>query len=460
MKKVVLLLFVFLSLTTIAQELYNDSTYFVAGAGWLWTYSGKEYVLERNSQKQVIEKVSYSKTLETDFALEYKTVYSYYPDGITLESMTEYVWNSDSVMWKQSAYYDYREDGQTNGYYKKHFDFETNVFTHGFRYIKYYDGDDLSQRFYDTLNVFNDSWNMVQKESYTYLSPGELAERITENYDGVNWYNYSRMANNYAGYNIPVQQFYYAWNSSSEVWEYTSRLSYTPNAADEISAMFYQTWNGSGWDDVFRYDYEYIGDTLKASEIYQTWNGTDYVRQHRKLWKYNDVFQEDTILIESPLGTDEWQNNKIIRFIYDENDHLTSRIEDYWEFGEWQDDIRYFAEYDEFGNKIYEFQHKFVGNEMYDWENEWAVEYYWIEYDPTQIAQADKVTFDCFPNPTTDFVHVVSQGKHQYALYDLSGRCLNQGEFTHSTLISLRDMPNGMYVLSVDGQTNTQIIKQ
>ncbi len=64
------------------------------------------------------------------------------------------------------------------------------------------------------------------------------------------------------------------------------------------------------------------------------------------------------------------------------------------------------------------------------------------------------------PNPTTDFVNIVSHGNHQYGLYDLSGRCVLQGEFNHSTQISLRDMPSGLYVLSVDGQSNTQIIKQ
>ncbi len=460
MKKLLFLILVLLSVSTIAQELYNDSTYYYTGAGWMWTYSGKEFVTERNDQMQVLEKVSYDKTPSTDFTPEYKTVFTYYPDGLTLETETRYAWRSDSSKWVISAYYDYQEDGQSNALYFKQFDFELNVFTSGYRYIKLYDGDDLYQRFYDTLDVENDAWLMYQKETNTYDAPGKLAERVTQVRDGSSWKNSTRMVNNYAGNDYPVQQFYYVYDDVNDVWDYTSRITFNPNDAGNPLYLILQQYNEGTWDDFLRYDYTYIDDTLLETRIFQSHYGSDWEREFQELYYYTETNQKDYVMKNAPYGSESWVNDEIIRYNYNEADQLTSRVEEYWDDSDWQDNIMYSRQYDEFGHLIYENEMHYVGGEMFDWQNDWGVEYFWVEEETTEIATKEQASVDCFPNPTTDYVNVVAQGNHQFELYDLSGLCVSQGEFNHSTQISLRDMPNGIYVLSVDGQANTKIIKQ
>ncbi len=57
----------------------------------------------------------------------------------------------------------------------------------------------------------------------------------------------------------------------------------------------------------------------------------------------------------------------------------------------------------------------------------------------------------CYPNPTRDQLTVQTDSPRelQYRLYDLQGRTLRTATFRQETVVDLRSLPQGLYLLSI-----------
>lgn len=166
-------------------------------------------------------------------------------------------------------------------------------------------------------------------------------------------------------------------------------------------------------------------------------------------------------MLESPVGTDEWENDEITRYEYDLDDLLTSRITEYWESSNWQDSLIYGRIYDEFGNMLREEQLYYEGSEMADWYYDYAVDYFWVEEALTGLIEMENLEISCFPNPAQDYLNIIYSGQHEYSIYDLKGKLIYSGQFVSSERISLNDYPSGVYILSLDnGKSVKRIFKE
>ncbi len=59
------------------------------------------------------------------------------------------------------------------------------------------------------------------------------------------------------------------------------------------------------------------------------------------------------------------------------------------------------------------------------------------------------------PNPTQDFLTINDAGEHKmlhYAMYNMCGQICSSGTFATTTRLDLSQMPNGIYVLKINGQ--------
>src|SRR5262249_29997593 len=76
-----------------------------------------------------------------------------------------------------------------------------------------------------------------------------------------------------------------------------------------ITAMTYQTWNGSAWVNNYHYDYTFNGAN-KTSQTYQTWDGS------------------------------AWVNSTYFTYTYDADGNLTQELHQKWNGSSWVNDTR------------------------------------------------------------------------------------------------------------------------
>ena len=71
-----------------------------------------------------------------------------------------------------------------------------------------------------------------------------------------------------------------------------------------------------------------------------------------------------------------------------------------------------------------------------------------------------KQSITLYPNPTNDFVNVVSTEKGQINIYDVNGRLLQRIEMTsEKQTIDISNLPTGIYNFQING-VNNKVIKK
>jgi hypothetical protein len=76
------------------------------------------------------------------------------------------------------------------------------------------------------------------------------------------------------------------------------------------------------------------------------------------------------------------------------------------------------------------------------------------------LNQIEDITLSIFPNPTTDFVTVVTQDDQidQLMLQDLSGKVIKQEEVVGpKTQLDLSELPKGMYFIHALGEAGDRL---
>ncbi len=76
----------------------------------------------------------------------------------------------------------------------------------------------------------------------------------------------------------------------------------------------------------------------------------------------------------------------------------------------------------------------------------------------TGTAQA---TSSIYPNPVQDVLHITTaQEAAAYQILDLTGKVVQAGQLNYSTTLSLQDLASGMYILKIENETPTRLVKQ
>ncbi len=84
-------------------------------------------------------------------------------------------------------------------------------------------------------------------------------------------------------------------------------------------------------------------------------------------------------------------------------------------------------------------------------------------FSDTEEPVNSDATFDIYPNPTNNIVHISNQQndntRWSYNLFDTNGRLVMSSEFQNKTQISLRDLSEGVYYLNLSDGTNAYFKK-
>jgi hypothetical protein len=216
MKKITLLLFMFVSLSLASQTKLTSSL--------AESYNG---VTWQNSEK---------------------TEYSYDVSGNVTEAVG-FFWDTTSSQWKTSYKYayNYNTDNKATVELFQEFDANTNSI--------------IGQ----------------ERLNYTYNSNGDLIQFLEQDWNGSVWENSLKLDFTYTNNRISGGTEY-AWSGtdwSSDEDLFNTTINY--NANGTISSLVSDAWDGTNWVSVFRTISSYDGNNNLILQDTQAWNGTDWI---------------------------------------------------------------------------------------------------------------------------------------------------------------------------------------
>lgn len=252
MKKITLLLFVFITTLTIGQDKLTSSfgEYF---DGTNWVNSNKtEYTYDSN--KNLIEEL-------------------------------ELYWNSSQWIKSYSTKYSYNSNNQATTEFSISYDANGNNATEDYR----------------TTNTYNSSGNLIQI--------------LNEELENSNWVNESKFDLTYTN-NKLSSALGYEWNGTEWVigMDDSFRITISYNSNGKVSLSKSDSWNGTNWIDSDRTVYTFDANNRMIIEDSQTFDGTNWVTDYKSEYTYDangntvtskEFYMEEdsSVLTEQPLET-------------------------------------------------------------------------------------------------------------------------------------------------------------
>ncbi len=135
------------------------------------------------------------------------------------------------------------------------------------------------------------------------------------------------------------------YNSTNQIWENNRKKVYAYNENGTID--YIQTQYEDGWNNLFKDTYLYNNDA-SIDRIYRVQNTeTENDSLLRTSYHYNSDGYIESIIEETFIAANVWENNYRILFTYDDHGNVTEKLSQKGYGGAWEDNFRYFFEYDE-----------------------------------------------------------------------------------------------------------------
>lgn len=337
---------------------------------------------------------------------------------------TAYRYNTNGLMLSKTFYYYYY-------YYNDWYAQNRDTFI--------YVGNKLSQH----LQQYRDTtgWNTQTATTYTYNS-SNLVTQIRYSSTYYNPPTLSPYTQDIIGYNsvgqytvITDQDYDLSTNSFTNTYQY--HLYYTSNKPTKIIYFQYNPYNAN-WDTIAKATYtwykwisnDYLQmdkNLISSAVLYERQGNGNYVNSAKIVTSYD--ITDDAPILEEYF---EWQNNQWVKT--DGTKHIYTRnpsygnaiIEDITQH--WQDSSGYYVNYSK------------------------------IVYDDLSLVGIKELMYQdnilIYPNPAAGLLYVNIPFRHQSAILSLTdnlGNLIMEKKSIHpKEIINISNLPNGLYILSLD----------
>ncbi len=353
-----------------------------------------------------------------------------YTDFNSIQKKTFYRWQNTKSSWELYSTIEYHyNENQLLSSEKRYIVPETGVELEKYDRTDYFytNESQLDSSLYYIKNENLDEWLLGVKKLFDYNQSGLLEEKTQYYFDNQTWY--------------PFYKYNFLYNESSQLIFFNEMRIPVGEPGD--------------WIPVSREDIEYNEDGLKVERIKSDWNyyAERWDKEYRNSWKYDDAGQNTETLYENwNFSSETWQSQSVRNSEYDE---VTSGYQILA-----PSSIFNVSTLDE--KIIFRKYFQFLGeSEMYlDTELEF---FYSKQGNPQIITEPEGVLLNLFPNPTQDFVKVVSKDPDfsgTCQVLDINGRILMTKEIQNHQKLDLSNLSQGMYFVKIVDQANkTNIIK-
>lgn len=188
---------------------------------------------------------------------------------------------------------------------------------------------------YESLNPMTTLWEKAQSKSYSY-SGSDTSEILDQEWDGFGWLNYSRVNYNYAGGKL-VSEIHQTWDTVINNWKNSMKWEYTyPSGLLETAIVSF--WNSSGlyWQNVSRNEYSYSGVNLISFHS-ENWDNValSWQSQYKYIYDYSGANVSKMVIQYWDTITHSLKNNQQFVYEYNLRNALAKTSIYYWYSGGW-----------------------------------------------------------------------------------------------------------------------------
>lgn len=265
-------------------------------------------------------------------------------------------------------------------------------------------------------------WGAYVRRSYTYDASGRKTTMIQERWSGGDWHNDLRTTYTYFPDNQTVLMEY---SDDGNLWQVGGRFVFTCDQNGYYTELLMESFEGNQWESSFKIDYTTDTEGNILSE-----------------WAY------------APFGSG-WVSDSRKTYTHDINGNVITGVNERWDAGTWLPDLQ--------SSYLYNKQEYMLllNVPVYRYE----ASYRWF---PLGTDEKHLPSFRMYPNPATDFV-TIEFTNHQsdvpvVAISDHLGKALKVPQTGQNrTKLGLRDLPSGLYLISVktkEGSATRKLVIQ
>lgn len=418
--------------------------------------------------------------------------YDTYGNGsLRLLSERNEEWDINNLLWDQtdSSYYTYNMQGKVqekqthyspaNGTWNYAFQrrytytpggkeqqiVDTNFFTSAAcnrATYTYNNNDQSTLELYERVSAGNWIPNLRYQKNYTAFDSINVS--LTEEYSDSVWKNSSRQLNSYNAENRDTMVTYETWANNNQ-WRGATRYIYTLNANGQLESYIYQQYDtiSSSYINYTQYVYTYDGNNRLSTATQKFWNNaiSSWGNSGKSTHTYNANGDLDQALAEEwDYLNLEWKLYTLQTYTYDANKRLTGRLLQQRVGSSWVGVIRTAYTYNPQGYMTEEFSEQWNTSTL-AWRN-YVLNNYWYETNPlfNSIVENETTKLFVYPNPGSSPVTFINADKKlTYAVYDIQGQIIQQGEIQQGTNSIVLNEAKGTYILKA-GNSSTILVKQ
>ena len=422
---------------------------------------------------------------KTSFAQHFTFIHSFDPESAYYQGLQNH---SNSYYQLDTLYWDWwfdEEHYQGVANYQYVFSYYPNGKIHqiycgsGIRYTYEYDEQDRMSSYVYEQHWSDGHWQFYEKYDFTY----DDMDRVIVNHC-TSWQG--------AGYPDGHDEYRYEYDDEGhlvskavyfcDLDRYYARWQYTYDD-DKMVSQCYQRWfANSYWQNYDLHTYSYNGEQL-SGVLHQKCDvgSEEWYNYENIVYEYDD--SGTTTVITTQTWDDDWKNNNRTTKTKNENGILIQELYQVWQNEAWVD--KNLGEYtlDGSGNCIEGKWKSYVNGEWVDSQGNHTL---YVQFNNGESILSDPVisfrakyshhnatgfdeiygnSYFVYPNPANNILFIETQSiaslpNQTYRITNLVGQIVLSGSINAETQqIDIKELPNGMYFITVGGQTVKFVVK-
>ena len=395
-------------------------------------------------------------------------------------------WDNDtSYYFHFTGYYSKQFDEEIfrDKYMYKSYDYSTNNYTYGGKTIITLKDDTLYSQFENfDFNPATNKWKKYSKilfeynsanykqkmstmlwdePSQTYVNSdqefyifnnGNQIQRVEQDWNGSYWENTYKYVFEYGTNHELISSIEYEWDDLSSAWVPYEKFTYS-YVAGLMTASIRQLWDdvSSTWENSSRITYSYNSSSLVTTELQETWTSGTWRNYYRNSYTYNSNNKLTSFIIEYwDNVSSAWIGSSKYTYAYDGNGNNTLYLYQNWDYMNslWKNSHKTEYTYDSNNNNTLEIGYNW-NNGLTVWEEDDKYVYYYSAFDATSINDIFSSNLGIFPNPTNGLINIDNPGDYtSITITDATGKVILEQE-NFMPQIDLRKYGTGLYVISM-----------
>lgn len=337
----------------------------------------------------------------------------------------------------------------------------SGVWTYDWKEAFTYNADDLVSVYTNygwESNIEN--WEPEHKEEFFYdANHNDTLQMIYDwNELSLAWDIIYKTLKTFNTDNSIEQAMTYNWDSFGATWFVSSKDDYSYNLAGLLLEKISSNWTGTDWQNSMKTERIYSADNKLLEEVEYYWQDTVWGPSYKSRYSYDNDGHVENVANESwDDMTSIWMDEVLLTLTHDNNWLLSDLVLPHF----FDDEEVYLF----FSAMLTDYSAEIFINGM--WLDYMAIDTYYSQIEYTGNEPVEESNIKVYPNPTSDNIRIdlgSANVSSMINLYNIVGTKLISKEVNGSDLLDLSNLPNGIYILTMEGEDaqvlSRRIVKQ